>query len=122
MNYFFIVIAIIFMVYIFNMIKKKEFSIKESIFWVLGTFAILIFAVFPIVLDKIAIKLNVNYPPSLLFLVGIMFLLLINFRNTKKICKQTEKITELAQRCAILEFEVEKIKTNKNEGKNNETK
>ena len=122
MNYFFIVIAIVFIIYVFYMIKKKDFSVKESIFWVLGTVIILIFAISPRLLDKIALKLNVNYPPSLLFLVGIMFLLLINFRNTKKIGKQADKITELAQRCSILEFEIEKIKINKNEGKNNGTK
>lgn len=113
MNYFFIILALIFMVYIFNMIKRKQFSIKESMFWVVGTFAILIFAIFPKAIDKIALKLNVNYPPSLLFLVGIMFLLFINFRNTKKIIKQGEKIIELAERCSILEFEIEKMEEKK---------
>lgn len=107
MNYFFVMLAIIFIIYIFNMIRRKNFSIKESIFWVMGTFVILIFAIFPKLLDKIALKLNINYPPSLLFLLGIMFLLLINFRNTKKISKQNEKIIELAERTSILEFEIE---------------
>lgn len=113
MNYFFIILAIIFIVYILKMIRMKNFSIKESIFWVAGTFGILIFAIFPKLLDKIAIKLNISYPPSLLFLVGIFFLLFINFRNTKKISKQNEKITELAQKCSILEFEVDKLKGGK---------
>ena len=101
------------MIYIFNMIRKKEFSIKESIFWVVGTVAILLFAIFPKIIDKIALILKIDYPPSLLFLVGIMFLLFINFRNTKKISKQGDRIIELAERCSILEFKVEKM-----EGKN----
>ena len=113
MNYFFIIIALVFIIYIFNMIKKKNFSIKESIFWVLGIFIILIFAIFPKFLDKIAINLHIEYPPSLLFLVSILFLLFINFRNTQKITKQNEKIIELAQRCSILEFEIGKNKGNK---------
>ena len=108
MNYFFIILALIFIIYIFNMIKKKDFSIKESMFWVLGTIIMLIFAISPKLLDKIAVKMNVAYPPSLLFLVSILFLLFINFRNTKKITKQNEKIIELAQRCSILEFEIER--------------
>jgi hypothetical protein len=116
MNYFFIVLAIIFIIHIFIMIKMKNFSIKESLFWVIGTFGILIFAIFPKLLDKIALKLNIVYPPSLLFLLGIFFLLFINFRNTQKISKQNEKIIELAQRCSILEFEIEKA----NKGENNE--
>lgn len=110
MNYFFIILAIIFIIYIIRMIRMKNFSIKESIFWVVGTFGILIFAIFPKLLDKIALKLNISYPPSLLFLVAIFFLLFINFRNTQKISKQNEKIIELAQRCSILEFETENLK------------
>lgn len=113
MNYFFIILAIIFIIYILRMIKMKNFSIKESIFWVAGTFGILIFAIFPKLLDKIALNLKIDYPPSLLFLVGIFFLLFINFRNTQKISKQNEKITELAQKCSILEFEVDKLKGGK---------
>lgn len=110
MNYFFIILAIIFIIYIFRMIKKKNFSIKESLFWVVGTFVMTIFAIFPKLLDKIALSLKITYPPSLLFLVGIFFLLFINFRNTKKISKQNERIIELAQKNSILEFEIEKLK------------
>lgn len=110
MKYFFIILAVIFIVYILKMIKKKIFSIKESIFWVGGTFVIIVFAIFPKLLDKIALKLNIAYPPSVLFLVGILFLLFINFRNTKKISKQNEKIIELAEKVSILEFEIDKLK------------
>ena len=116
MNYFFIIIAIIFIAYMLHIIRMKSFSIKESMFWIFGTFVMLIFAIFPKLLDKIALKLNIAYPPSLLFLMGILFLLFIDFRNTQKLSKQNEKVTELAQRCSILEFEIEELnkKLNKN--------
>ena len=110
MNEFFILIAIIFIIYILYIIRRENFSIKESMFWVLGTIAILVFAICPKVLDKMALKLHIAYPPSLLFLMGIMFLLFINFRSTIKISKQSDKIIELAQRCSIMEFEIDKIK------------
>ena len=115
MNYFFIIIAIIFIIYILNLIKNKSFSVKESMFWVLGAIIILVFAIFPELLDIIAIKLNIAYPPSLLFLISILFLLLINFRNTQKISKQNERIIELAQRCSILEYEIERKYKNINQ-------
>ena len=108
MNYFFVIIAIIFIFYILNLIKKKSFSVKESMFWVLGAIIILVLSIFPKLLDRIAFILNIAYPPSLLFLMGILFLLLINFRNTQKISKQNERIIDLAQRCSILEYEIEK--------------
>ncbi|MBE5820670.1 MAG: DUF2304 domain-containing protein [Clostridiales bacterium] len=116
MNYFFIILAIIFIIYILRMIKMKNFSIKESIFWVAGTFGILIFAIFPKLLDKIALNFKIGYPPSLLFLVAIFFLLFINFRSTQKNSKQNERIIELAEKVSILEFEIDKL----NKGETNE--
>lgn len=113
MNYFFIVIAVVFMIYIFSMIINKNFSVRESMFWVLGAIVVLVFAIFPKLLDKIALALKIDYGPSLLFLLGIFFLLLINFRNTKKLTKQNEKIIELAEKYSILEFEINEIKKNK---------
>ena len=58
--------------------------------------------------------LHIAYPPSLLFLIAIIFLLFVNFRETKKIEKQKEKIMELAQRLSILEYEVDNLKKEKN--------
>lgn len=110
MNYFFIAIAIIFIIYIFIVIKKKEFSVEESIFWVFGAIVALILAIFPKLIDKIAVLLDIAYPPSMLFLLAIVFLLFINFRNTKKMEKQKDKIIELAQRLSIMEYEIDNLK------------
>jgi hypothetical protein len=110
MNYFFILVAIVFICYVFNIIKKGEFSVEESIFWVIGTIAVLVLSIWPKILDKVANRLNIDYPPSLLFLLTSMFLLFIIFRDTKKISKQNNKITDIAQRVSILEYENNKLK------------
>ncbi len=110
MNYFFIFVAIIFILYVFNNIKKGEFSIEESIFWVMGTVVVLVLSIWPKIIDKLAGKLNIDYPPSLLFLLTSLFLLFIIFRDTKKISKQNSKITEIAQRLSILEYENNELK------------
>lgn len=113
MNYFFIVVAVLFILWICNMIRKKDFSEKESVFWFFGALITLVFAIFPQLLIAAADLLGVDYAPSLLFLIAIFFLLLINFRNTRKIVKQSEKITELAQQCSILKHEIHEIEERK---------
>lgn len=113
MNYFFIVLAIVFMIYVYLNVKKHEFSIEESVFWVIGSLVLLILSIFFKSLDKIAIYLGVSYAPSLVFVIAIMFLLFMNFRNCKKLSKQNEKIIELAQRMSILEFELKAKEKNK---------
>ena len=107
MNYFFIVLAIIFIIYVYVNVKDQELSIKESFFWMVGSIVMLLLSMFYKMVDKVAVLLGVWYPPSLVFLIAIMFLLFINFRNSKKLYKQNERIIELAQKVSILEIELE---------------
>lgn len=102
MNIFFIAIGILMFIYILRIVIKGTFDISESIFWLIGTICILILSIFPKSIDKISNYLGVDYPPSLLFLLVAVFLIWVNFRNTQKITKQKEKITDLAQEIAII--------------------
>ena len=109
-NAYFIVLAILVILYVVHEVRKKKFSIKESFWWIIASFIMLILAIFPYSIDRLAKFLNIAYPPSLLFILCIVFLLFINFRNSKKIAEHQEKIVELAQHVAILENELEELK------------
>lgn len=102
MNWFFIIIGLILILYILSVVIKGRFSIVESIFWLLGSLIILIFSIFPQIIIIMANLLNIEYPPSLLFLLVSVFLIFVNFRNTQKIAKQNEMIIYLGQEIAIL--------------------
>jgi hypothetical protein len=104
-NIYFIIIALIAFIYIIHEIRKKKFSIKESFWWVVAAFVMLILAIFPYSINHLAKFLNIEYPPSLLFVLCIVFLVFINFKNSKKIAEQQEKIVELAQELAIMKSE-----------------
>ena len=101
-NTYFIIISIFILLYVIWNVKKKKLSIKESFWWVIGAIIILLLSIFPYAIDKTAKFLNIAYPPSLLFVFCIIFLLFINFRNSQKIAEQQEKIIELAQELAIV--------------------
>ena len=108
-NIIFIVISVIALLYVVNNVRKKEFSIKESFWWFFGALAMLILSIFPYSIDKIAVMLNIEYPPSLLFVICIVFLLFQNFRSSKKISDLQMKVVELAQELAIVKNIVNKI-------------
>lgn len=101
-NIYFIIISVLALLYVTNNVRKKKFSIKESFWWFIGAIAILILSLFPYSIDKIAKIFNVNYPPSLLFVFSIVYLLFMIFKNSKRLAEQQEKIVELAQELAIL--------------------
>lgn len=112
-NIYFIILAILVIVYVIHEVRKKKFSIKESFWWVVASFVMLILSIFPYSIDKLAQFLNIDYPPSLLFVLCIVFLLFINFRNSKRIAEHQEKIIELAQHIAIIENELKEKKGRK---------
>lgn len=110
---YFLIIAILSTIYIINEVRKKRFSIKESFWWMMASLIMLILSIFPYSINKIAKVFGVEYPPSLFFVFCIIFLVLMNFRNSKKISEQQQKIIELTQNISILKEEV-KNDNNKN--------
>lgn len=108
---YFIIIAIVLMLYIISEVRKKKFSIKESFWWFVASIVILLLAIFPYSINYMVKIFGVDYPPSLFFVFCIIFLTFINFRNSKKIAEQQEKIIELAQNVALLKAD-QKMKQN----------
>lgn len=107
-NIYFIVLAVIVLFYVINIVRKKKFSIKESFWWIVASLVMLVLAIFPYSIDWFAKKLNISYPPSLLFVACIVFLLFINFRDSRKISELQMKVVELGQELAIIKEKVNK--------------
>ena len=99
---YFILIALISTLYIGHEVRKKRFTIKESFWWIIASIIMLLLAIFPYSINWLARVFGVEYPPSLFFVFCIIFLVMMNFRNSKKISEQQIIIIELAQNLAIL--------------------
>ena len=115
MNIFFIIIAISLFIYILYLTIENKIDIYESFFWVCGSLVGIFLSIFPKSIDKISHFLGVNYPPTLFLLLCILFLFIINFRITRNLAKEKEKVMFLAQEIAILKkTEVKKLNENDN--------
>lgn len=104
-QYYFIALAVLIIIFIGASVKKSKLSIAESFWWMMGSIFTLILTIFPGIINWAASIFGVSYPPTVFFVFCILFLLLMNFRNSKRIAVQQEKIIELAQHVAILEEE-----------------
>ena len=102
MNVFFIIIAVSLFIYILHLTIENKLDVYESFFWVCGSLVGIFLSIFPKSIDKISRFLGVNYPPTLFLLLCILFLLIINFRITRYLSKEKEKVMFLAQEIAIL--------------------
>lgn len=105
-NIYFIIVALFLLFYVIHIVRKGKLSIKESFWWVIGALIALILAIFPKSIDVIAGWFGVTYPPTLMFVFCILFLLFMNFRASSKVSEQNEKIMELTQQLSILKGQV----------------
>lgn len=121
-NIFYLIISIIFMLLVYNKIKKKAFSEKESFFWMTFSIFLILMSILPGLLDKLASKLHIYYPPSLLFLIAILFLAYLIFRLTETVSILNERTKELGQRNAILEKKIQDLNKESNSENGSSTK
>ena len=78
-NIYFIIIAILCILYVVYIVRKRKFSIKESFWWMVAAIIMLLLAIFPYSIDFIAKIFGVEYPPTLFLVFCIIFLIFINF-------------------------------------------
>ena len=109
-NIYFIILAVLVIIYIISSVRKNQLSIKTSFGWIIASLIMLFLAIFPHSLDWLSIALGVSYAPALFLTLCIVFLIVLNFNFSKKLASQQEKIIDLAQEVSIL----------KSNGKNNE--
>jgi len=104
--YIFQIIAIVGSVALFafviDFIRRGLLKEKYSVLWIAAALAILVLSVKKGLLDAIAGFLGIAYPPSLLFLVAFVFILLINLHFSVVISILHEKNKALVQDITLL--------------------
>lgn len=98
---YFIILAVLVVIYMLSSIRKNKLSIKTSFGWIMGAIAMIILAIFPKSLDWLSYLLGIEYPPALFLTLCVIVLFIIDFNNSKKLEEYRQKIIELAQRLAI---------------------
>jgi hypothetical protein len=109
-----IVIALIFMFFIFRLIAKGKLREEYSFIWIVCTALLLLFAVWRDGLDVIAKLLGIYYAPSLIFLGAIFAIVVFLVHLSVVNSKQHKQIKDLAQEMALLK---EKLEAQQNDKK-----
>lgn len=112
---FAILFSVVLIIFIMNLVKKNKLDEKYSILWLFASLIILIVSVYPKLIIIVASKFNVYYPPSLMFLFGILILGAYVIHITTIITKQNKMIVKLTQELGILKEKIERIEGEKND-------
>ncbi len=97
--------SVVFIISIFELIRKKKIKEAYSLLWIVFGFAFLFLSIFRDVLNKFSFYCGIAYPPAALFLVSIIAIVLILIQFSVVISSQNDKMKELSQELGLLKLE-----------------
>jgi len=103
---FMIVVAIVFLVSVLELIRRRRLKEEYSILWLVAGGVVLILSIIRPLLEDIAALLGIYYAPSALFLVGGLLAMVLGLHFTTVISKLTDQNRILAQKLALLDESV----------------
>jgi hypothetical protein len=95
--------AALFLLVIFELIRGRRLQERYALLWLVTGVVILILAVWRDALRLVAEQLGIAYPPSALFVVGFLFILVVLLHYSTVISELSERNVRLAQDVALLE-------------------
>lgn len=114
---FFLIIAILFyFIFIIYFLRKKALHLKYCILWLVSGIVMLLFVLFPQLLEILSHMLGIVSPVNMLFACELFFLMLILMSITSIVSKQNEKSKRTIQQLALLEKRIRELEEEK-EGK-----
>lgn len=106
-----VIVAIIFMFFIFRLIIKGKLREEYSFVWIACTAFLLLFSIWRNGLDVIAKLLGVYYAPALIFMAAIFAIIIFLVHLSLINSKQHEQIKILTQELALLKKQINENKT-----------
>lgn len=87
--------------FVIRKIKKSQFKIGDTLYWLLFCFFLLLMSVFPNTVYSISNFMGFESPSNFIFLVIIFLLLVKMFLLDARVSKLEDRLTKLAQKYAI---------------------
>ena len=88
---------------ILHLVRRDHLYIRQGIFWISIALLSLALAIWPSFIDMLGGALGIAYPPTLLFLVAIVVLVVKALLNDIALTKVRRDLRRLNQRIALLE-------------------
>lgn len=98
-----VVILLIALGALIYIVKKRALELKYVLLWLACDIILLIFAIFPQLMDVFSGIFGIMSPVNMLFFFGFVFSLMIIFSLTVALSRVTGNVRRMAQQMAMLE-------------------
>ena len=102
-----VTVSVALLVFIVEAVRRSRLNARYAILWLGAGAALLTLSIYRPLLDWVAQLFGIAYPPSLLFLVAFLFLLVIVLHFSLVLSSHRDSIRRLAQTVALLERNLE---------------
>lgn len=110
---FAIIFSISILVSVIDLIRRGRLKEQYAILWLVSAVVLFLLSAWRGLLDRISFAVGIAYPPSFLFFIAFLFLLLIVLHFSVTISNLSEKNKRLGQEIALLKTIFEEHKKSK---------
>lgn len=103
-----LLLSILLVVFILELVRRRQLREEYSLLWLVVGILMFVMVLWKSALDLVARMVGIYYPPSALFLLGLVFIVVLLLHFSTVISRLTEQNKELAQEIALLRHKVEK--------------
>ena len=115
-------------IFVLELVRRRRLKEEYSLLWLATAAALIILSLSRPTLDTLASAVGIIYPPSALFLVAVIFVLIILLHYSVVLTRLTQENKENAQQLALLRWQIEQMQKtlatgqeNTNERQNDQT-
>jgi len=97
--------------WVLYLVRFHRLSVRDSLLWLLSTGLVLLFALFPGLLQALARAIAVQVPSNALFALAILYLTLNVLSLMIALSNASSRTRRLAQECALLRAELNELRS-----------
>jgi len=95
--------SILLLLVVLELVRSRRLQERYALLWVMTAVVLLVFALWRDGLNVLASTVGIAYPPSALFMLAAVFILIVLLHYSTAISELAERNLMLAQRIALLE-------------------
>ena len=104
-----LLIGIFLFIVILDLVRRKKFREELSLIWLMIGIGLILSSFADRIIDPLAFRLGISYPPSLVFMLIFFLLVLAMLYFSLVVSDLKSKNKELSQKMALLEYRVSKL-------------
>lgn len=106
---FIFLFGLVLFIMIFELVRRKRFREELSIIWLLTGVVLMLSSFVDLIIDPLAFKLGISYPPALAFVLIFFLLVTVILYFSLVVSDLKGKNKELSQKIALMEFKLSRL-------------